>query len=129
MGHSTDSGRNETREIIKREYETLAQFGEIKVVRSIDGTVRAPMSAQTSGRIYATLDNSNNIKYITFYTLDGEKKKQIDVTGQPHNGIDTPHTHEGLNHDTGFHELTRKEKEKVEKVLSSWEKKRKELGI
>lgn len=129
MGHSTDSGRAETRELIAHDFESLAQFGNIKVVRSIDRTLRAPRVARTKGRVYATIDNTGDIRYITFYNSEGEKKKQIDVKGRSHNGVGVPHTHEGLDHDAGFHEPSNKEQEVIDKALSSWARTRKKLGI
>lgn len=129
MGHGKQSGREEANEIIKRDYETLAQFGNVKVVRSLDGRTTAPMVTGTRGRVYATLDADNDIKYITFYDSEGEKTKQIDVFGRPHNGMETPHVHLGYMHDDGIRYPDTKEDEIVEKTLQNWARKRKQLGL
>lgn len=131
MGHGKQSGREESNEIIKRDYEMVAQFGNIKVVRSLDGRTVAPLVTATKGRIYATLDGDNNIKYITFYDAEGEKTRQIDVAGRPHNGIKTPHIHEGYDHDLGTKGISGEGKNKdiLEKTLQAWSRKRKQLGL
>ena len=67
----------------------------IKVVRiNGNGSVTAPMETITKNRVYATIDKNGDIKHITFYDTYGERVKQIDVKGRPHNGI-MPHAHLG----------------------------------
>lgn len=93
-GRGASSGLSDKGKRYGTEYKTLAQFGNVKVVRANDGGAKSPMETMTPGRIYATVDKFNDIKYITFHDADGERVKQIDVKGKKHNGA-LPHTHNG----------------------------------
>lgn len=112
------------------EYKTLAQFGNVKVVRANDGGAKSPMETMTPGRIYATVDKFNDIKYITFHDADGERVKQIDVKGKKHNGA-LPHTHNGYEHDEygTYPGVSVKDSKRGDKILKSWETKRKKLNL
>lgn len=112
------------------EYKTLAQFGEVKVVRINNGlSTTPPMETMHNGRVYATVDRNGDIKHITFYDNYGERWKQIDVKGHKHNGI-SPHTHIGYEHnEISDRALTPQEQKYTETLLSKWEHKRKKLNL
>ena len=66
-GRGASSGISDSGKRYGAEYTTIAQFGNIKVIRTNDGGAKAPMETMTQGRIYATVDKFNDIKYITFH--------------------------------------------------------------
>lgn len=129
-GRGASSGISDSGKRYRTEYKTLAQFGNVKVVQANNGEAKAPMETMTPGRIYATVDRFNDIKYITFHDTEGERVKQIDVKGKKHNGA-LPHTHNGYEHDEHgtYPGLSAKDSKRVEKILKSWEKKRKKLNL
>lgn len=113
------------------DYYKVAQDGEVAYVKVRGGSVTAPMETRTRGRVYATLDINNDVKHITFYDLEsGERTKQIDVKGKPHNGA-MPHVHLGYDHDEYGSRvvLTSKEEKTVRRILDYWENKRKKLNM
>lgn len=129
-GRGASSGISDKGKRYGTEYEKLAQFGNVKVVKYKDGAAKTPMETTTSGRIYATVDKFNDIKYVTFYDSNGERMKQIDLKGKPHEGV-LPHTHNGYAHDEygTYLGLSDKDNKKIERILKSWEKKRKTLNL
>lgn len=128
-GRGASSGLSDTGKQYGSEYRTLAQFGNIKVVKIREGSVTAPMETMTSGRIYATVDKNNDIKHITFYDTENERYKQIDVKGHKHQGLEQ-HVHLGYEHDEyGSRDLNAKERALVDYILKEWDKKRKRLGL
>lgn len=128
-GRGSSSGISDNGKKYGTEYQTVAQFGNVKVIQYNGNSVTAPMETMTRGRIYATLDHDNDIKYITFYDSVGERSKQIDVKGRKHNG-QLPHTHEGYLHDEyGTHLPTKKEQQQIERIIADWNRRRKKLGL
>lgn len=112
------------------EYKSLAQFGNVKVVKRLKGGPTAPMETMTRGRVYATVDGENDIKYITFHDSENERNLTIEVKGPQHHGLKTPHVHVGYEHDeNGTRQPNDKEIKLVERVLSLWERRRKKLGL
>ena len=95
------------------EYTTLYKSGNIKFVKKNEGAPAAPEYTLTPGRVYATIGNKNEIKYVTYFDKHTDYKKQIDVDGVPHviNGKPEPtHTHKGKPHNSkGTHNLSQKE--------------------
>ena len=106
------------------EYRSVLEIKNIKFVVNNEGEARTPMETQTQGRIYVTINSNNDIKAITFYDKDGKRKRQIDVSGKPHeiNGkSELPHTHNGYFHDeNGTRALTPSEKRFVDIVKRLW---------
>lgn len=107
------------------EYTTLFKNGNIKFIKQNDsGSIKTPMETMSKGRIYALLDKNNQIKSITQYSVDGLRRKQIDVTGRPHKiegKMVLPHTHKGYWHDEkGTFELSKEDKKVVDKVTRLW---------
>lgn len=107
------------------EYTTVFKNGNIKFIKQNDsGSIKTPMETMSKGRIYALLDKNNQIKSITQYSVDGLRRKQIDVTGRPHKiegKMVLPHTHKGYWHDEkGTFELSKEDKKVVDKVTRLW---------
>lgn len=72
-GRGSSSGISDKGKKYGTEYHTVAQFGEIKVIRMNGNTsIKAPMETMTKNRVYATLDKQSNIKSVTFYDNYGE---------------------------------------------------------
>lgn len=130
-GRGASSGIADNGKRYGEEYKTIAQFGNVKVVKQKDekASVTAPMETAREGRVYATLDKDNNIKHITMYDPEGERMIQIDVKGHKHNGMEV-HTHMGYVHDEfGTRAPNEKEAQLVDKILNRWERKRKKLQM
>lgn len=129
-GRGASSGISDSGKRYGTEYKTLAQFGNVKVVQANNGGTKAPMETMTPGRMYATVDKFNDIKYITFHDTEGERMKQIDVKERKHDGA-LPHTHSGYEHDEygTYPGLSANDRKIVDKVLKSWETKRKKLNL
>lgn len=110
------------------EYKTLHSKGKIKYITPTSGSSRAPLETMSKGRIYATVNKHGNIKAITFYDRKNKRRRQIDVTGVPHkiDGKSTlPHVHKGyLHNEKGDRNLTRKEREIVDRIKKTWYNKR-----
>ncbi len=130
-GRGASSGMSDSGKPYGSEYKTLAQFGNIKVVKYLDtNSTKSPMETMTRGRVYATLDGNNNIKYITFYDVEGERTRQIDVTGPKHGELEVPHTHIGYEHDEyGTRKPNAKEQKIIDRILLLWDRKRKKIGL
>ena len=107
------------------EYETLHRSGKIKFVRSTSGSAKAPMETRTKGRIYATVNNQNKIKSISFYDRKNKRRRQIDVTGSPHTIKGKkiiPHVHKGYNHnEKGDRNLTIRERKLLARIQRIWD--------
>lgn len=129
-GRGSNSGISDKGKKYGAEYSTVAQFGEVKIVRmNSNASVTAPMETISKNRVYATLDKQGDIKHISFYDTYGERIKQIDIKGRPHNGL-MPHAHLGYEHnEIGDTKLTDKEQTYVNDLLKKWELKRKHLNI
>ena len=99
-GPGAASGVNNSGRAYGTEYETLLQIDNVKYVKFNDAdNAKVVVETMTKDRVYATINNEDSVKYITTYDDKGKMNKQIDVTGPPHDGFETPHVHDGyLNH-------------------------------
>lgn len=123
------SGISDTGKRYGSEFHTVVQDGNVKYIKYNGNETTAPMETRTRGRIYAVLDKNNDVKFIAFYDAEGEREKQIDVKGKPHNGL-LPHVHEGYEHnEIADRDLNDDEKNKVHEILSTWERRRKRLNM
>ena len=85
------------------------------------------METMTNNRIYVTLSPQGEPKCISYYDNANKRKKQIDLD-KPHRDV-LPHMHHGYNHSEkdskkGFANLTKKEKEMVNRVNKVWREKK-----
>lgn len=106
------------------EYRTIYRSGNIKFVVSNSGSAKTPMETMTKGRVYATVNDRNEVKAVTYYDKNNKRAKQIDISGNAHlidGKLQLPHTHLGYVHDEhGTRVLTAKEQKMVERVLRTW---------
>lgn len=109
------------------EYHTVLKDGNIKFVKANDGSATAPLETMTRGRVYVTVNESDQLKFISYYDTSNRRVKQIDLD-KPHKGV-SPHTHHGYNHSEndsakGFANLTTEEKKLLEKINRIWHNRR-----
>lgn len=117
-GRGASSGISEKGKKYGSEYTTLYQSGNIKFIKSNSGNATAPFETMTKGRVYVTINNRDEPKYITYHDKNNNRFKQIDLSGSAHKIkrqgkviiIKTPHTHKGYVHDEkGTFTLSQKE--------------------
>lgn len=109
------------------EFKTLVKESNIKFVKANNGLATAPMETMTRGRVYVTVNEANQLKFISYYDTANKRTKQIDLD-KPHKGI-SPHTHHGYNHSEndsakGYANLTAEEKRLVDKINRIWHNRR-----
>ena len=126
-GRGSSSGISNSGKPYGTEYKSLLTYGNIKFVVRLDGNTTSPMETMTQNRVYVTLDNNGNPKFITYYDKNNKRERQIDLD-VPHKGI-IPHTHHGYFHSEndspkGASNPTTKEKELINLVYSIWEGKK-----
>lgn len=109
------------------EYHAVLKDGNVKFVKANDGSATAPLETMTRGRVYVTVNESDQLKFISYYDTSNRRVKQIDLD-KPHKGV-SPHTHHGYNHSEndstkGFANLTTEEKKLLEKINRIWHNRR-----
>lgn len=101
------------------EYKTVLQDGNIKFVKNkLANNAKAPLETQTKGRIYVTVNNNDELSFISYYDQSGKRAKTIDLL-HAHNGK-SPHSHTGYEHNGAAADLTVEEKKLLEKVRRVW---------
>ena len=101
------------------EYKTLLQDGKIKFVKyRLADNAKAPLETQTKGRIYVTVNNDNELSFISYYDRKGKRSKTIDLL-HAHDGK-SPHSHTGYEHNGKVTDLTDKEKKLLARVRKAW---------
>ena len=105
------------------DYKTLLQDGNIKFVRKTSSSSETLMETMTKNRIYAQINNRNNVSSIIYFDNNNKRSKQIDLL-HIHGGI-SPHTHHGYWHNEndsakGASNLTTKEKKLVDRIIKKW---------
>lgn len=62
------------------EYKTILQDGNIKFVKyRLADNAKAPLETQTKGRVYVTVNNDNELSFISYYDRKGKRSKTIDL--------------------------------------------------
>ena len=107
--------------------------GNIKFIVKKEGATTAPMETRTKGRIYVTVDNTRDLKYITFYDKNNKRYKQIDLKGKLHM-VDgkkiLPHVHHGYVHDeNGTTTPSKADKKIIDLVYKIWDNELKKQAI
>lgn len=103
------------------EYKTVLEYGRIKYVKSNSNSVTAPTETQTKGRIYVTVNNKDELRYVTFYDNNNKRYKQIDLQKHIINGkLKEYHKHSGYKHNGKPTELNKREYKLVEKIYNKW---------
>ena len=101
------------------EYKTILQDGNIKFVKyRLADNAKAPLETQTKGRIYVTVNNDNELSFISYYDREGKRSKTIDLL-HAHDGK-SPHSHTGYEHDGKSSDLVDEEKKLLARVRKAW---------
>lgn len=101
------------------EYKTVLQDGNIKFVKyRLADNAKAPLETQTKGRIYVTVNNDNELSFISYYDREGKRSKTIDLL-HAHDGK-SPHSHTGYEHGGKAEDLTDDEKKLLARVRKAW---------
>lgn len=101
------------------EYKTILQDGNIKFVKyRLADNAKAPLETQTKGRVYVTVNNDNELSFISYYGRDGKRSKTIDLL-HAHDGK-SPHSHTGYEHGGKAEDLTDDEKKLLARVRKAW---------
>lgn len=124
-GRGSSSGISDKGKVYGSEYTTIMSSGNIKFVRYNDSTAaKAPQETMTKGRVYVTIDQENEPKYITFYDTINKRFKQIDLKGRSHtiNGKpELPHIHYGYEHDeNGSSAVNNEDQKLIDRVKKIW---------
>ena len=78
-GRGSSSGISLSGKRYGTEYKSLVTYGNIKFVVSLDSNTTSPMETMTKNRVYVTLDQDGNPKFISYYDKDNKRRKQIDL--------------------------------------------------
>lgn len=101
------------------EYKTVLQNGNIKFVKyRLADNAKAPLETQTKGRVYVTVNNDNELSFISYYDREGKRSKTIDLL-HAHDGK-SPHSHTGYEHNGKAEDLTDDEKKLLARVRKAW---------
>ena len=105
------------------DYKTLLRDGNVKFVRKESKNSETLMETMTKNRVYAQVNNRNNVSAIIYFDEKNKRSKQIDLLHK-HNGV-VPHVHHGYLHNEGdsskgASNLTTKEKKLVDRILKKW---------
>lgn len=128
-GRGASSGVSDKGKTYGSEYKTVLKSGNIKFVVPTNSNATAPMETMTKGRVYVTVNDSGEPKFITYHDSNNKRFKQIDLSGSPHKVkrqgktvyLDPPHTHKGYIHDEkGTFKLSAEEKRMVDNVKKIW---------
>ena len=101
------------------EYKTVLQDGNIKFVKyRLADNAKAPLETHTKGRVYVTVNNDNELSFISYYGREGKRSKTIDLL-HAHDGK-SPHSHTGYEHGGKAEDLTDDEKKLLARVRKAW---------
>lgn len=123
-GRGASSGVSESGNPYGSEYYTVYQSGNIKFVKQTNASnAKSPMETMTKGRVYATVNDKDEISSISYYDNSNKRTKQIDLTHEHQNM--KPHTHHGYYHaerdgKKGAAKLTAEERKMVDRVKRLW---------
>ena len=119
-GRGSASGISNKGKPYGTEFITLMAVDNIKFVRPVEAAATAPMETMSASksRVYVVVNESGNLKSIAFYSSQGIRKRQIDLTHE-HQGM-CPHVHTGL-HSPKSYRLTKRDWAYVKKVRRLWQ--------
>lgn len=90
-GRGSSSGISVKGKPYGSEYTTLYQSGNIKFIKyNASKSAKAPLETMTKGRVYAVINEKNEIALITYHDTKNKKDRQIDLT-HAHNGKSRTH--------------------------------------
>lgn len=132
-GRSAASGISDKGRKYGTEYHTLLKSGNIKFIKyNLSNSSTSPYETRPNNhRIYVTINNKNEPKYITMYRKNGKRIAQIDISGPAHfqgkNKLKTPHIHVGYEHQGSYvRNLNFWEKGILSKINGIWYNRRKD---
>lgn len=122
-GRGSSSGLSDKGAPYGSEYTTILKSGNVKFVKRNNGSANAPLETRTRGRVYVTVSDTNELKFISYYDNQNKRSKTIDLT-HPHSGV-LPHVHHGYEHSEndsvkGYANLTTDEKKLLDSVRRLW---------
>ena len=119
-GRGASSGVSDKGKPYGSEYTTLYQSGNIKFIKyNGSKSAKAPLETMTKGRVYAVINEKNEVALITYHDTKNKKDRQIDLT-HAHNGKKT-HVHHGYIHDeNGTTNPTAEERKMVDRANTIW---------
>lgn len=119
-GRGAASGFSENGKPYGTEFSTLLKTGNIKFVRYNGSTAaKTPQETMTVGRVYVTVNASNQLTALTYYDTEGKRNKTVDLNHR--HDRKQPHTHHGYNHsEGGTTGLSSKEAALVDFVRKVW---------
>ena len=122
-GRGASSGVSNKGKKYGTEYKTLLKESNIKFVTKNSSNSEVLMETMTKGRVYATVNNKNELSSIIYFDNSNKRKKQIDLL-KKHREL-KPHTHHGYLHNEkdspkGASKLTDKEIKMVAKINKLW---------
>lgn len=120
-GRGASSGMSVKGKPYGSEFRTLLEVGQVKFVKqNASGNAKDPLETMTKGRIYATINNNDEINAISYYGDDGKRTKTINLL-HSHEQFTGEHVHIGYYHDEGgTRGLTDEEKKLVAFVKKAW---------
>lgn len=120
-GRGASSGMSDSGRKYGTEFTTLLKEGNIKFVKyNESNNAKDPLETMTRGRVYATVNDHNEINSINYYDNSGKRVKSINLL-HDHTTITGEHTHLGYYHkENGTRKLTTQEKKIVELVKKAW---------
>lgn len=131
-GRGSASGISDKGRKYGTEYRTLFQSNNIKFIKyDISKSATSPYETRSNHRIYVTINNKNEPKYITMYRNNGKRLAQIDISGPTHTQdgrkFETPHIHVGYEHQGSYvRNLNFWEKRLLSRTKNIWYNKRKD---
>ena len=120
-GRGASSGLSESDKRYGTEFTSLLKVSNIKFVKyNAADNAKDPLETMTCGRVYATVNEKNEINSINYYSNNGKRVKSINLL-HDHAEIKGEHTHLGYYHkENGTRKLTTQEKKLVEFVKKAW---------
>ena len=121
-GRGASSGISANGKQYGSEFQTLMKISNIKFVKANNANnAKDPLETMTKGRVYVTVNGSNQLNSINYYDPVGKRIKSINLL-HDHNEIKGDHKHIGYYHDEtgGTHRLTPQEKKLVAFVKQVW---------
>lgn len=122
-GRGASSGISEKGHKYGTDYKTLLKDGNVKFVKKTSNNSETLMETMTKNRVYAYVNNKNEVASIIYFDKNNKRSKQIDLTHK-HQGV-VPHVHHGYIHNEndsskGASNLTTDERKLVDRILKKW---------
>jgi len=119
-GRGASSGVSDKGRAYGSEYTTLYKSGNIKFIKYNDTkSSKVPLETMIKGRVYAVINEKNEVASIAYYDTKNKKNRQIDLT-HTHDGK-KPHVHHGYIHDeNGTAGSTAEERKMVDRANTIW---------